>query len=167
MNKFTNTIHFPTKKTIRISRPELFCKKRRPSKFCKIHRKTPVQSLFQIKLQTLRPANLLKKRLRSTFKSTFFIENHWWQLLPVFRNTLSLYCLFSIIDWVYLFYYFSCDMFVLCQDISSHNSKYCILCINKTNAVKFCNTVNYWNGKTTNRVSIVFPQLPFSLLSFA
>ena len=126
-----------------------------------------MQSLFQIKLQTLRPANLLKKRLRSTFKSTFFIENHWWQLLPVFRNTLSLYCLFSIIDWVYLFYYFSCDMFVLCQDISSHNSKYCILCINKTNAVKFCNTVNYWNGKTTNRVSIVFPQLPFSLLSFA
>ena len=126
MNKFTNTIHFPTKKTIRISRPELFCKKRRPSKFCKIHRKTPVQSLFQIKLQALRPANLLKKRLRSTLKSTFFIENHWWQLLPVFWNTLSLYCLFSIIEFTFFIIFLAMCLF--CARIYLHTTQSIVFC---------------------------------------
>ena len=42
---------------------------------------------------------------------------------------------------------------LLCWNIPSNNSKYCVHCI-KTNTAKFCNWINYWNGKTRNHLNM-------------
>ena len=50
---------------------------------------------------------------------------------------------------------------LLCWNIPSNNSKYCVHCI-KTNTAKFCNWINYWNGKTRNHLNmnltVVYPE---------
>ena len=50
--------------------PEVFCKKRFSEKFCKIHRKAPVPESFFNKVDGMRAATLLKRRL-------------WHRCLPV------------------------------------------------------------------------------------
>ena len=78
----------------RNSRPKVFCKKGVLRNFAKFTGKQLCQSLYFNKVAGLRPANLLKKRLRHRrfpvnfvkfLRRTFFIEHPWWLLL--FRST--------------------------------------------------------------------------------
>ena len=46
---------------IQKQQPEAFCKKRFSKIFRKFHRKTPVWSLYLIKLQAFKPATLLER----------------------------------------------------------------------------------------------------------
>ena len=72
------------------SRPEVFCQKSILRNFVKFTGKHLCQSLFFNKVAALRPATLLKKRLRHRcfplnfvkfLRTPFFIEQLWWLLL--------------------------------------------------------------------------------------
>ena len=75
---------------IRSSRPKVFCKKGVLKNFAEFIGKHLCQSFFFNKVAALRPAILLKKKLRHRcfpvsfekfIRDSFFIEHVWWLLL--------------------------------------------------------------------------------------
>ena len=95
-------------KTVRSSRPEVFCKKGFLRILAKLTGKYLCQSLFLNKVAGLRPATLLKKRLWHRcfpvnfvkfLRATFYKEHLWWLLLTIFCLVFTLsqhFCAVSI-----------------------------------------------------------------------